>query len=509
MKRIGKFLLPLAAVYFQNCSPERPVTYASVKQDTVSYTESNEDFPNPERGFYRYAETSAADWTALSADQIKTWRTLQTADGGNYKIFSTLVYRGVVLNGLNDKPIPADILADLTTDFATIRAAGSKMILRFAYNVDPQAGGCPAGFICPPYKDASLTTVLGHIAQLKPLLTDNSDVIACLQMGFIGMWGENFYSDHFGDPSSNGAGQLYDSNWNEKSQVLKALLDALPADRMIQVRTPQMKQRFVAGPEAAPSLEGMKIADAFTGTDQARIGFHNDCFLSSPDDYGTYFDLGNSTTAPSASAAPLRAYSMNDGAFTAVGGETCDDTYSPDNDCENAGHAQTEMRTMHYSFLNCAYNNDVNNDWQTGGCMDEIKRNLGYRLVLRKGTFPAAAIAADDKIRISFTLENVGYASPFNPRPVMLILRNKATSAEISIATGIDPRKWFTGVKTETLSLQPTNSLVKGKYDLFLFLPDAADALASRPEYSIQLANNGAWEPATGYNALGYTLEVK
>jgi hypothetical protein len=27
-------------------------------------------------------------------------------------------------------------------------------------------------------------------------------IIACMQMGFIGTWGENYYSDYFGDPSS-------------------------------------------------------------------------------------------------------------------------------------------------------------------------------------------------------------------------------------------------------------------------------------------------------------------
>lgn len=508
MRILLKLFLAIPLIYFQSCSPERPVTYSPPRQDTVSYTESNEDFPNPERGFYRYTETSATAWTPLNVNQIRTWRSLQTADDGNYKIFSTLVYRGIVLTGLTDKPLPADLLSKLTTDFASVREAGSKLVLRFAYNVNPQAGGCPEGFICPPYMDASTATVLGHIAQLKPLLTANSDVIACLQMGFVGMWGENYYSDFFGDPSANGAGQLYDSNWVAKSEVLKALLAALPADRMIQVRTPQMKQRYLAGPEAAPSTEGMKITDAFSGTDQARIGFHNDCFLSSPDDYGTYYDLGNSTTTPSASAAPLRAFAINDGAYTPVGGETCDDTYSPDNDCETAGHAQTEMRSMHYSFLNCAYNNDVNNDWQTGGCMNEIKRNLGYRFVIRKTVFPAGGIKAGSKIEFSLTVENVGYASPFNQRPAIIVLRNKETRNEIKITTSIDVRKWFSGLHTESLALQTDAAPAKGKYDVFLYLPDAATAIAGRAEYSVRMANDNAWEDTTGYNALGYTLEI-
>jgi hypothetical protein len=42
-----------------------------------------------------------------------------------------------------------------------------------------------------------------------------------------------------------------------------------------------MKQRYVYGVNALTSLQPLTDAEAFTGTDQARIGFHNDCFLSS------------------------------------------------------------------------------------------------------------------------------------------------------------------------------------------------------------------------------------
>jgi len=72
------------------------------------------------------------------------------------------------------------------------------------------AGACPEGFICPPYGDASKQIVLSDTKQLQPLLQKNADVISCMQMGFIGTWGKNYYSDYFGDPASNGAGQMLD-----------------------------------------------------------------------------------------------------------------------------------------------------------------------------------------------------------------------------------------------------------------------------------------------------------
>ena len=118
-----------------------------------------------------------------------------------------------MLEGFAHKALTADLLDKIKNDFAAAREAGVKLILRFAYTVTTHGGNCPEGFICPPYKDASKKIVLAHIAQLKPILQENADVLACMQMGFIGMWGENYYSDYFGDASSNGKGKFNDKNW--------------------------------------------------------------------------------------------------------------------------------------------------------------------------------------------------------------------------------------------------------------------------------------------------------
>jgi hypothetical protein len=298
-------------------------------------------------------------------------------------------------------------------------------------------------------------------------------------------------------------------NWNDKSKVLSALLEALPTDRMIQVRTPQMKQRYVSGVNAPVTMDGMKDNDAFTQTDNSRIGFHNDCFLSSPDDYGTFEDYGNSSSPRAPAGGVLRAYLMNDSKYTPVGGETCDDTYSPYNDCENAGHAQTEMRSMHYSFLNCAYNNDVNNDWETGGCMSAIKKNLGYRFVLRKAVFPANPLITGMTYSFNLIMENVGYASPFNEYPAKIIMRNKTTGTEYTADAGTDVRKWYPGTVSIKISLPPDNTIPKGIYALYLSLQDKYPSLAGRSEYAIRMANDSTWEEKTGYNNLHYSLTIK
>lgn len=488
---------------------DAPAKYTPTPADTVRYSESDTDFANPERGFYRYTETHANNYTPLDSNQMKQWRTLQQADGGgNYQIYSTLVFRYFVLEGMTGSALPTDLLTSIQTDFDLARAAGVKLIPRFAYTLTSHSGSCPESSICPLYGDAPKAIVLQHIAQLAPLLQKNEDVIACMQLGFIGIWGENYYTDYFGDASSNGASQLLDSNWQDRIDVLKALLTALPSSRMIQVRYPQFKQKYVYGIDAPVSSAALTAAQAFTGTDQARIGLHNDCFISSANDAGTYDDYGTSSSPRQGATSVLRSFTSADNQFVAVGGETCDDTYSPQNNCETAGTVQTELNTMHYSFLNCAYNNDLNNIWVSGGCMNSIKMNLGYRFVLTSGLFPISAVQAGMQFKFTLNILNRGYASPFNERPAKLVMRSQSTGKETVFTLAADPRTWFTGNTQIIETISTDAAMSKGKYDLFLYLPDNSSSISARPEYAIRFANANSWEASTGYNNLSATVTI-
>lgn len=496
----------MACIYsFSRCNKAN-ASQSNNTPGAVTYKESTEDFPNPERGFYRYSETHIDNYEPLNLQQLKEWRTLQQANNGTYKVYSTLVFRYFVMDGYTDKAIPSSFLDNVKKDCATARQAGVKLIARFTYTVKSNAGSCAESFICPPYGDATSTRVVEHITQLKPVFQDNSDVIACYQAGFIGVWGEQYYSDYFGDASTNGTGKLSDDNWKARITVLQAMLEAVPKDRMIQVRMPQTKQRFVYGVNAPVTSLALQATEAFAETDKARIGFHNDCFLSSPDDYGTYDDLGNSSTPRQSPVSAMRAYMQQDSKYVAVGGETCSDAFSPQSNCETTGIAQTEMKNMHYSFLNCAYNNALNNKWEEQGCISNIKKNIGYRLVLKDGSFATTA-APGGNYTFTLNIENVGYASPYNERPVQLVLRNGQQTFPISIDTDI--RKWFTGkIKLDAVIKLPSN-IPAGTYELLLYMPDKYNSISKRPEYAIRLANENVWEEATGYNKLSASVKVQ
>lgn len=485
----------------KNSSSDNNTSAKQLSAVKVTYTESTTDFPNPERGFYRYSETTVANYDPLDAQTLAGFRAGQSVSGTVYSVLSTLVFRYFILDGYTGKALPAAFLTNITKDCTTARAAGFKLIPRFTYTVTATAGSCSEGFICTPYGDAPKSIVLNHISQLKPVLQANADVIACVQLGFIGTWGENYYTDYFGDASSNGQGQLYDNNWTDRADVLRAMLDALPTDRMVQVRYPQIKQRFVYGVNAPATSAALTQNEAALGTDKARIGFHNDCFLASANDYGTYADYGNSSSAPKEATTAFRNYYSMDSKYVVVGGETCSDEYSPQNDCEPAGHAEQEFGDMHYSFLNADYNPAVNNDWQTGGCLDNIKRKLGYRLVLKDASFQQA-----DSLSVLIHLQNAGYAAPYNPRPVQLLLRNTATKQVYTYTFNTEVRKWLTGAITlqQSFALPPA-----GTYDLLLNLPDKYASLNTKPLYSIRLANDNVWEETTGYNKLNYAITVQ
>ncbi len=492
------------------------VCQAATAQTTVDYEADASDFVNPERGFYRYSETPASSHVPLVESVLRDNREPQTPFGANYSIRSSLVYRYFILYDFLASGVSSDFLYEIAADFANARNAGVKVIPRFAYTITPIAGDCPAMWVCPPYGDTTKTWVLNHVDDLQAVLEANQDVIAAVQMGFIGIWGENYYTDYFGDPSVNGTGFLSSANWTDRKEVLARLLATVPESRMVQVRYPQKKQKFIYGngagtsPAASPPITA---AQAHDGSDIARIGLHNDCLLAGPDDFGTYFNYDN---PPVGDVANLKPYFAAETKYVVAGGETCADDYNPTNDCSSVpgGTADIELKDLHYTYLNADYSHAVNNDWQDDGCMDDIKKELGYRLALSSGTYTDEA-RPGQSISLEISLTNQGYAAPFNARGVELVLRSTTSNDEWFAMLPDDPRFWLgEGAMHDvdaTVCIPPNVPI--DSYELLLNLPDPFASIYHRPEYSIRLASKlpggaASWEELTGYNKLGHTVMV-
>lgn len=397
--------------------------------DIRMLTESHDAFPNPERGFYTGINLLGSQG---DADRIR-------AAG-----FS-LAYAQVMLDAYRDSDLPGTLLAGLRTGLGYVRKAGLKVVVRFQYD---KRGG----------PDASLSRILGHINQLAPVLASGADVIAVLQAGFIGRWGEWHGSTHGLD------------NDAARAAVVSALLDALPATRSIQIRRPAFKRALQLLPAQL-----------------ARIGHHNDGFLSSADDLGTYRDPGD------------EAYVANDG-WTPVGGETAK-MNPPRSDCQSA---LVELAQLRWSYLNAVYHPDVLAIWKAIGCWPEIERRLGYRLAVRWVSWGRAS--PGEILDVVVALRNVGFAAPFNTRPVFLVLRG-AGGAHVGQLAEIDVRTWAPGKEFNiTPRLRLPDKLPPGMYQLALWLPDEAAGLRADPRYSIRCANAGTWDGVHGENVLAQVL---
>jgi hypothetical protein len=135
-------------------------------------------FPNPERGFYSHQETHLSKYESLTLTSMRRL----------YSSSTSLVLRLVYFDGYNQQPnLPSSFLKTLLpNDLATIRTAGLKAILRFAYTEKSTS----------PYNDAPVQIVLEHLDQLSPIIKENIDVIAVIQIGFVGSWGE-WYEFYF------------------------------------------------------------------------------------------------------------------------------------------------------------------------------------------------------------------------------------------------------------------------------------------------------------------------
>ncbi len=452
-----------------------PAVAAEPETTTVTYVENDTVIPNPQRGFYHHTEThyreDGTGYTPLDGATLESFR----EEG------ITQILRVFYLEKFADQAqLDQEFLDLVAADYATARAAGVSVITRFAY---VQGGAWP---YLPPYGDAPVDIVLGHIDQLGPVLRANADVIPVVQNGFIGLWGEGYYTDYFvADPANPGV--VTDADWANRSAVTQAILDELPVDRSVQVRTMLSKQRMFDVPTGAEGA--IDASEAWSGSDISRVGHHNDCLLAAPDDWGTFL------------SDPIeldQQYLEADSLYVPIGGETCN-VNPPRSEWPSAS---AEMERYHYSYLNRDYQPLVLESWGEEGLTITAQR-LGYRFVLESST---VTTAEDGTATVQLTVRNEGWASPYNPRPATLVLESAAGDRVVALDGGADVRTWLPG--TTTTLTATLADLPVGSYELALALPAPDEATSGDPRFAIQTANEGTWNAETGRNELGQTLTV-
>ena len=418
---------------------------------TQFYASSADIFPNPDRGFiHTYpvnsegASLNTATLTGLKAQNV------------------TMVLRLYYLENFKTTAISATELALIQTDLDKIRTAGVKAILRFAYT---ETGA-----------DASLAIVQQHLDQLQPIFNLNKDVIAFVQAGFIGPYGE-------WNSSTNGL-----NSTANRIIILNKLLSVLPTEIMVQVRTPLYKQAIFG--TATPVSSDI----AYTAQNRARVGHHNDCFLTGGNEYGTY----NNITLE-------KQFVTDEALYVPVGGETCPPTngYFP-----GCSEGRNQMQLLRYTYLNLDWFPVTVNGWRTAGCFDEFQTLLGYRLALVNAKLPDAA-TLNGTINLNINIINSGYAPLYNKKITSIVFKNKVTGVFYTKQLLVDVRvckPTNTTAINETLSL---SGIPAGSYNYYVKITDNATSLANRSAYSIRLANANAWtEDNNGMNDLNHVLII-
>ena len=439
-----------------------------------TYAPDDTDFPNPERGFYEQVQWNAnKGYDAVIGDSY-----FDDARAANRSLILRIYYMDS--NELRtNQQLPKDFIAMFNADMEKFRTNGMKCILRFAYDENSGDGA----------QDASPEIWAAHLADLAEHLEANADVIYVVQAGFLGVWGEWYYS-------SEGTGND-EIKLSIKNNLIDQLLAAVPANRCVQLRTPKFKRDYLTSKSI--STDALTLATAYQNTPKARLGHHNDAFLNGEENQGTYENR-----------ATDMAYIAQECLYVPIGGETnleesqVNDLY--DKYCKGTV-AEAEMAQLHYSYLNYSYSTVVTNKWRDEGSYARMSKQLGYRFELESATLPNKATAGT-QMNVQLNIKNVGYAPLYNERYAYIVLKNNTNTYSIQLKS--DPRTWAPNKVTTTIdeNIELPNNMVEGTYDMYLHLPDASDNIANNPKYAVRFANQGIWESETGYNKLNKQVVV-
>jgi hypothetical protein len=450
--------LNLALLFALGLRPARSRAQRATEWREVQYREGKQAFPNPERGFY----------APRMSDRMNRLDGLRGRG-------ITLLLVEIDLKAFKDRDLTEGKLDEVRAAFDEARRHGLKVIVRAAY-----------GFTGRDYRadPEDMSRILGHIRQLGEVYQEQSDVLYAVQAGFLGPWGE-WHGSNWGDPPSLEA----------RRAVLFGLLDVVPAPISVQIRRPMfIRDIFADEPADAAALDGSR---------RSRTGWHNDAMLSPPSDMGTYAQPGWDRDRELRWCASV-------GRHAPFGGETV-----PLSEETPIGQVVEELELLHASYLNSAYHRGTLEGWREAEYLGEsglehIDRRLGYRLVADRLQYTPVAKPGGE-VQAELELHNVGFASPYLPREVALVL-SQGERTYRAVLEDVDPRSWDPEAGSVTLAgaVPIPAEAPRGRWRLGLHLADPSPRLRDDGQYAIRLASEGiAFEESSGLNVLAEDLEIQ
>ncbi len=454
--------------------------YLDVSWSSESFAETDASLVNPYRGFYTmrgyYLKEENDSLAGTLADHI------------SYNEGLSLILVEINLQAYAESALSENALTQIDTILSAWADSGTQIILRFLYDWD---GNGPAS------EPSSLEQVLEHMEQVADIVNRYADSIHILQGIFVGSYGE-----------MNNSAYL---NAEDMTTLITHLSELTDPSIYLAVRTPA-QWRTVTGlfslPDSFPAFDGSLIS---------RLGLYNDGILGSEFDLGTYGDTsreGSDNLSDAGTRTEELAFQDELCRYVPNGGEVVYDYTEGD-----LSFAIDALSQMHISYLNIAYDTSVLDAWKEityegddvfNGCSgyDYISAHLGYRYILT-GSALKYNTWRDEEALLSFTIQNVGFASStraFNAAVTLQKTDNNASdspdpgvtagsasdedsdnAAEVFTYTAdLDLRSLSGEESTDGTATIPVRDLPEGTYTAYLTLTDAvtgeAIVLASSPD---------------------------
>jgi len=423
--------------------------------------------PNPERGIYYWgprdddAHTLIGAWLYLGdhCDEELVW------DGPEAATTS-----------------PA--LAAYAAALVEHRDAGRKVIFRPRYDA-PSSDGLNR---CGVFQAADEALMRRHVEAIADLLAAHRDVVAFVEAGYLGRWGEWNHAGH--GPET--APVLVDPARR------RAFLDFV-----IRTNRAAGLARRVG---ARRPVFARELRESFAGS-APWVSLYNDCFMTNDTDMGTYSNAEPDNPFNFASADEAVAYARALSADVPFGGETCP---APDPrwaSCDAMVGPGGEPESLHLTYLHGAWADTARATWEAGGCYDMIRQRLGYRFEIVAVEYPPEVTGAQRAV-VRVHVRNTGWARMHNPRRAVLVLSSGGEPVEATEIAGDAVERWRPG---ETSVLEATfEDVPAGNWRVRLALPDP-----DRPDvraYAVRIASarDGAplFDEAMADHDLGVAVSV-
>lgn len=426
--------------------------YTNVQFAAVSFTESDRELHNPDRGFYD------------NAGYVVWFTPPETVSEPEDAVQGGLRLVQINLRKFPTCEINPACLEYLDAFFQNQQEAGNRLIVRFLYDWKGNAAD---------YEPENLEIILMHMRQMAPLLEKYRGQIFTLQGLFIGNWGE-MNGTSFVDADSLKA-------------LSNQLAEVTPDGVYLAVRMPMYWRKIT---DIAAIHPDMQKDSAIAG----RIGLYNDGMLGNASDWGTYGSGEPRSTNPYTywNRQEELAFQEQLCRYVPNGGEViADNEY---NDFENAIR---DLKTMHVTYLNREYDQAVLNKWaactvREDSCFDGmdgltyIDRHLGYRYLLSGADLSYSWLSNSMKLTVG--LRNVGFAPAYSEKPVTITLKGK--SETVTLTPAGDLRDAVGGNESgSVLDLTadiPIADLQENAYDVYLQI---WDPVSNSP---LELANEQA-----------------